>query len=123
MTYALKLKNSTLHKLKGFPEFVFVSDSALKSVSESAIQLQLAPNSSFLCEAEIGEIITIRQIHVPQNTIRQLRNLKFEKGQTVQLVSKTETGSVIVALNNTLVGIGQEIAQRIEVALVGKEKS
>jgi Fe2+ transport system protein FeoA len=123
MTQTVSFKHQISHKLKRFQEFVFVSDSAIKLAPEPEHQLQLTPNSSFLDRARIGDIITIQQIHAPREIIRQLRNLKFQPDQTVQLVSRTNTGSVIVNLNNTLIGIGKEIAQRVVVTLVGEAQS
>lgn len=122
MTHPVDFQHQTPHKLKRFQEFVFVSDSAMKLAPNLSNRLQLDPDSSFLDRAKIGDFITIKQIHAPQNIIRQLRNLKFKPDKKVQLVSKTNTGSVVVNLNNTLIGIGQEIAQRVVVTLVGEAK-
>jgi Fe2+ transport system protein FeoA len=123
MTQTVSFKNQISHKFKRFQEFVFVSDSAIKLAPELDHQLQLTPNSSFLDRASIGDIITIQQIHAPREIIRQLGNLKFQPDQRVQLVSRTNTGSVIVNLNNTFIGIGKEIAQRVVVTLVGEAQS
>jgi Fe2+ transport system protein FeoA len=120
MTQTVSFKHQISQNLKRFQDFVFVSDSAIKLTPELDHQLQFTPNSSFLDQARIGDIITIQQIHAPQDIIRQLRNLKFQPDQTVQLVSRTSTGSVIVNLNNTLIGIGKGITQRIVVTLVGE---
>jgi Fe2+ transport system protein FeoA len=120
MTQTVSFKHQVSQKLKRFQEFVFVSDSAIEFAPELEHQLQLTPNSSFLDRASIGDIITIQQIHAPQSITRQLRSFKFQPDQRVQLVSKTITGSVIVNLNNTFIGIGKEIAQRVVVTLVGK---
>jgi Fe2+ transport system protein FeoA len=109
-------------KLKRSQEFVFVSDSAVKLAPELGNQLLTAPNSSFLDRAEIGDIITIQQIYAPRNIIRQLRNLKFQPNKRVQLVSRTNNGSVVVNLNNILIGLGREIAQRVVVTLAGEVK-
>ncbi|MBW4532869.1 MAG: ferrous iron transport protein A [Pleurocapsa minor HA4230-MV1] len=122
MTHPVDFQHQTTHKFKRFQEFVFVSDSALKLAPDLSNQLQLDPDSSFLDRVKIGDFITIKQIHAPQNIIHQLRNLKFKPDQKVQLVSKTNTGSVVVNLNNTLIGIGKEIAQRVVVTLVGEAK-
>jgi ferrous iron transport protein A len=122
MTHPVNFQHQTAHKVKRFQEFVFVSDSAMKLAPDLSNQLQLDPDSSFLDRVKIGDFITIKQIHAPQNIIRQLRNLKFKPDKKVQLVSKTNTGSVVVNLNNTLIGIGQEIAQRVVVTLVGEAK-
>jgi Fe2+ transport system protein FeoA len=123
MTQVVDFQHQIPQKLKRSQEFVFVSDSAVKLAPESTNQLPLAPNSSFLARAKIGDIITIQQIHAPRNITRQLRNLKFQPDQRVQLVSRTNNGSVVVNLNNTLIGIGKAIAQRVVVTLVGEAKS
>ena len=123
MTHSVDFKHRVSQKLKRFPEFVFVGDSAIKLVSESTRQLQINPNSSLLAETEIGDCIIVEKIYAPQSIICQLRNLKFERERRVELVSKTNHGSVIVSLNNTLIGISNEIAQRIVVTLVGGAKS
>jgi Fe2+ transport system protein FeoA len=123
MTQTVSLQNQISQKFKRFQEFVFVSDSAIEFAPELDHQLQLTPNSSFLDRVCIGDIISIQQIHVPREIVRQLRNLKFRPDQRVQLVSRTNSGSVIVNLNNTLIGIGKEIAQRVVVTLVGEAQS
>ena len=122
MTHFLNLKPQPIQKLKRFQEFVFVSDSAIKQGTEPTRQLQLAPNSSWLAEVETGNFINVEQIYAPQNIVRQLQNLKFRPQQKVQLVSKSNTGSVVVNFNNRLVGIGSEIAQRIVVTFAGEGK-
>lgn len=122
MTQAIDFQHQIPQKLKRFQEFVFVSDSAIELAPESTTQLPLAPNSSFLDRVKIGDIITIQQIYAPRNITRQLRNLKFQPEQKVQLVSRTNNGSVIVNLNNTLIGLGKAIAQRVVVTLVGEVK-
>lgn len=122
MNQVINFKYQTSHKSKRFQEFVFVSDSAIKLTPVSSDRLQLDPNSSFLDRAEIGDLITIKQIHAPQNILHQLRNFKLKPNKKVQLVSKTDTGSVVVKLNNSLIGISKEIAQRIVVTLMGEVK-
>jgi len=123
MTHLLNFKPQPIQKLKRFQEFIFVSDSTLVGGTESARQLQLSPNSSWLNEVEIGNFVNVEQIYTPQNITSQLRNLKVQPNRKVQLVSRSETGSVVVNLNNKLIGIGAEIAQRIVVTFVsaGKE--
>ena len=113
MTHFLNLKPQPIQNLKRFQKFVFVSDSAMEWSAESVEQLQLAPNSSWLGRVEVGNFVNIEQIHAPQNIIRQLRDLNFQPNQQVQLVSKSDTGSVVVDSNNKLIGIGAEIARRI----------
>jgi Fe2+ transport system protein FeoA len=122
MTKVADFKPQPLRKFNRFREFIFVSDSAMNQTPELSSQLQLASSNSFLDRATIGDIITIQQIHAPRNVTRQLRHLKFQPEQKVQLVSRTNNGSVVVNLNNTLIGIGKAIAQRVVVSVVGKVK-
>jgi len=122
MTHVLNFKSQPNQKLKRFQEFVFVSDSAIEPGMRSVRQLQLTPDSSWLTEVEVGNFINVEQIYAPQNIISQLRSLKFKPKQQGQLVSKSETGSVVVNFNNRLIGIGAEIAQRIAITFVSAEK-
>lgn len=122
MNQVINFKHQSSHKSKKFQEFVFVSDSAIKLAPVLSDRLQLDLNSRFLDRAEIGDLITIKQIYAPQNIVRQLQNFKLKPNRRVQLVSRTDTGSVVVKLNNTLIGISKEIAQRIVVTLMGEVK-
>jgi Fe2+ transport system protein FeoA len=122
MTQVAGLKHQPLQKLKGFQEFIFVSDSGMNLTPELNSQLQLAPNTSFLGQTTIGDVITIQQIHASRNIIRQLRNLKFQPNQKAKLVSRTNNGSVVLNLNNTLIGIGKTIAQRVVVSIEDEAK-
>lgn len=122
MTQVADLKPQPRQKLKKFQEFIFVSDSGINQTPELSSQLQLDPNTSFLDRAAIGDMITIQQIHAPRSITRQLRNLKFQPHKQAQLVSRTNNGSVVVNLNNTLIGIGKAIAQRVVVTLAGEVK-
>lgn len=122
MNQVINFKHQSSHKSKKFQEFVFVSDSAIKLAPVLSDRLQLDLNSRFLDRAEIGDLITIKQIYASQNIVRQLQNFKLKPNRRVQLVSRTDTGSVVVKLNNTLIGISKEIAQRIVVTLMGEVK-
>jgi Fe2+ transport system protein FeoA len=122
MTKIIDFKPQPLKKFKRFQEFVFVSDSGMNLTSESSNPLPLGSHTSFLDRAAIGDIITIQQIHAPRNITRQLRHLKFQPNQRVQLVSRTNNGSVVVNLNNALIGIGKAIAQRVVVSVVSQVK-
>ena len=119
MTQSFDFKQQLTQKLKRFQEFVFVSDSALKHSRES-LELHLSPDNTCLDRATVGNYITVKQIYAPRNVTRQLQYYSFEPERQVQLLSKTNTGSVIVNLNNTLVGIGAEIARRIVVSQLGE---
>ena len=123
MTHSVEFKRQVSQHFKRFQQFVFVGDSGMKLVSKSTRQLKITSNSGLLAQAAIGDCITVEKIYAPQSIICQLKSLEFEPEKRVQLVSKTSNGSVIVSLNNTLIGIGTEIAQRIVVTLVGEAKS
>ncbi|MEL6930492.1 MAG: FeoA family protein, partial [Cyanobacteria bacterium J06600_6] len=90
--------------------------------SEPREQLNLALNSSWLAEVKIGNFVNIEQIYAPRTIIRQLKSLKFKPEQKVQLVSKSASGSVVVNINNSLIGMGAEIARRVVVTFVDEEK-
>ena len=121
MTHFLNFKPQPIQKLKRFQEFVFVSDSAMER-GASVEQLQLDPNSSWLGQVEVGNFINIKQIYTSQNIIRQLREFDFQPNRQVQLVSKSDTGSVVVDFDNKLIGVGAEIARRIIVAVASEGK-
>lgn len=120
MTPAIKFKQRLTKKPKRFQEFVFVSDSAMKRSINSAA-LQLAHDRTYLERADIGEVVSIEQIHTPRNIARQLKNLGLKAGKQVRLLSRTDNGSVIVETHNTSLGISKEIARKI-VVITGKNK-
>jgi len=121
MIQSIGSKQPVTPKPKRYKEFVFISDSTLKFPAGDNRQLQINLNNYFLDRAEIGDIFTIEDIYAPRNIINQLRDLRFKTNSIAELVSRTDNGSVIVKLNQTLIGLGQEIAQRIVVARKGKK--
>ena len=115
MTQSIGLKHHSGKPVK-FPEFVFISDSAIKANLDSNNpngQLQ-NPGSMALEDVAVGERVKIEQVCLPSHLIRQLR-LKFLLNKQIQLVSKTDSGSVIINIDRTLIGMGREIARRIMV--------
>ncbi|MBE9042803.1 ferrous iron transport protein A [Pleurocapsales cyanobacterium LEGE 10410] len=122
MTYAIDLPGRSFQANKQFQKFIFIGNTAIKSSSLPTRQLQLTPNSNFLDQIDVGSSLLIIEIHTPRNIINQLRNLDFKPGNTVQLVSKTANGSVVISSKQGLLGMGAEIAQRIIVTLVDRAK-
>ena len=122
MTPTIRFKQRLTKKPKRFQEFVFVSDSAMKRSISSAAPSQPPHNHIYLEQADIGEIVSIEQIHTPLNIARQLKSLGLKTGKQVRLLSRTDSGSVIVEAHNTSLGISKEIARKIVVTLVGKNK-
>ena len=122
MTQAIDFQKHLDRKLQQFKEFVFVSDSALRQSSkkEQKPKLQLASNNNYLNRAVIGDYVTVEQIYTSREVTRKLRDYKFEPEQRVQLLSRNDTGSVVVKIDDTLIGIGTEIASRIVVSWGGK---
>lgn len=104
---------------KGFQEFVFISNGADEIAKGSKKQLRLTPDTSFLSSTNAGSSLLITKICAAKNVVCQLHNLHFKPGKRVQLVNKTENGSVVVSLDNKLIGMGSEIADKIIVTLAG----
>ena len=118
MTHAIDFKHQQQPKLKRFKKFVFVGSNFVDSSLNTAKQLHLNPNSSFLDRSKIGSSIAIREIYASKNTIRQLNNLGLKSGKVAEVISKTSNGSVVIALKNISIGISTEIARGIVVATI-----
>ena len=112
MTHAIDIKNRQFNKLKQFHKFIFIGNSSTKSVASPNEQLHLLPNSILLSQAATKEL-SIARIHADKSVTRQLKSLQIKPGAIVNLISKTSNGSVIVSLDNKLIGIGAEIARKI----------
>jgi len=121
MTHAINLKYQPSSKLKQLPKFIFIGNASTTSV-DSTKERHLPSNRNFLSQIDVGKFSLINQIHVPRNLSRQLKNLRLKPGKIVRLVSKTSNGSVMISINNQLIGIGAEIAQKIIVTLVDDTK-
>ena len=106
-----------LEKSKEFKEFIFIGTTAIEAPKDCSFHLNLPSNSNYLSNTDLGESFFVTQISGAKNIVRQLRNLNFKPGQKFELVSKTANGSVIVSLNNRLIGMGTEVAQNIVVTL------
>ena len=122
MTHAIDLKYQSSSKLKLLPKFIFIGNASTTSALDSTKERHLPSNRNFFSQIDVGNFLLINQIQVPRNLSRQLRNLRLKPEKIVQLVSKTSNGSVVIGINNKLVGIGAEIAQKIIVTLVEDTK-
>ena len=100
-----------------FKEFTFIGNTALETPENSSEQLSLHPNSNYLINTDPGKSFFVTQVYGAKNIVRQLRSLNFKPGEKVELISKTANGSVVVSLNNQLIGMGTEVAQNIVVTL------
>ncbi len=122
MTHAINRQHQASSKLKQLPKFIFIGNASTTSALDSTKELNLPANRNFLNQINVGNCVIINQIHVPRNLTRQLKHLRLELGTMVQLVSKTSNGSVVININDELIGIGAEIAQKIIVTLVDDMK-
>jgi Fe2+ transport system protein FeoA len=113
MTQTVNLKFSKLPKLREFQEFIFIGNSSAQVQTDSLKQLHDPPNTQCLNANSTGSFLLIAQIHTPKQITRQLSRLKLKRGKTVQLISKTKNGSVVITYNDKLIGIGATIAQKI----------
>ena len=114
MTHAI-FKHQQLSKLKRFKHFVFVGSNSVNFSLNTAKQLHLNPDSSFLHQVQIGSSIAIKEISTSKDITRQLSNLGLESGKIVRVLSKTSNDSVVIALKDSSIGIGTEIARQIVV--------
>lgn len=112
MTRAINLKQLRSLSRKQFQKFVFIGNTAADSQVDLTEQLNLYPNSSLLSQANV-ESLSLAEIHTAENISHQLRSLKIKRGTIVKLVSKTKNGSVMISLDDRLIGIGAKIASKI----------
>ena len=117
MLRAVNLASQQSEKLKQFQKFVFIGDSA----NNSAQQSPLATNKNLLTQDEEAYLL-ITQIHTSNDITHQLKNLQIKTGAIVKLISKTKNGSVVVSINNQLIGIGAQIANHIAVVPASQTK-
>lgn len=117
MVRTLKFKSQKSNTLKEFKEFTFIGNTAVETSQTDTDQLNLYPNSNYLINTNPGKSLLVKQIHGAKNIIRQLKNLNFKPGQKVELINKTPNGSVVVSIDNKLIGMGTEIAKNIIVTL------
>ena len=113
MTRAINFKRRHFKSKEQFKEFVFIGNISNKSVANTTEQLNLSPNSNFISQATLEDSLLITEVRTNRNITHQLKGLKIKPGVTIELISKTSNGSVVVSLGNKLVGIGAEIARKI----------
>ncbi|MDJ0590912.1 MAG: FeoA family protein [Pleurocapsa sp. MO_226.B13] len=115
MTRAIDLQDRRSPKIKQFRELIFIGNCSTKSKIESLEQLHLTPNNNLLSQANLGDSLLIIQMHTARSITHQLKNLQIEPGVVVEVVSKSDRGSVIISLDRQLIGIGAEPARKIVV--------
>ena len=114
MAHSINFQPQRSKSFQGFEEFIFVGNDWEKT-TQNAAQLHLTPDNGFLSSSKAGSYLLITKVCAAKNTARQLKNLQFKPGKQVQLINKTSNGSVVVSLDNKLIGIGSEVAARIMV--------
>ncbi len=113
MTHSVDIQSLNARKSKEFQQFTFIGDISSKSTLESVKQLDPNLDCHFLHQVPTENSWLITKLYTSGKVTRQLRNLQLKPGQVVQLVSKTNNGSVILSFDDKLIGIGSEIAQKI----------
>ena len=66
-----------------------------------------------LSTASVGDRLRIVQVIGGRRMLRRLRNAKIVQGSEVTVVSRIESGSVIVAIQGCRIGLGAEMAHRV----------
>ncbi|MDJ0568601.1 MAG: FeoA family protein [Pleurocapsa sp. MO_192.B19] len=122
MTHAIDIQLRQSLGLREFQEFVFIGNTSGELPAVLAKQLHLPPDSNFLNAASTGNSLLITRMHTAKSITRQLGNLQFKPGKIVKLISRTNNGSVVVSLDNKLIGMGAEIAQKIIVTLASQTR-
>ncbi len=113
MTHSVDIQSSNAKESKGFQEFTFIGDLSSKSTLESVKQLDPNSDCHFLHQIPTENSWLITKLYTSGKVTRQLRSLRLKPGKVVQLISKTNNGSVILSFDDKLIGIGSEIAQKI----------
>ncbi len=122
MTHAIDIQLRQSLGLREFQEFVFIGNTSAELPAVLGKQLHLPPDSNFLNAASTGNSLLITRMHTAKSITRQLGNLQFKPGKIVKLISRTNNGSVVVSLDNKLIGMGAEIAQKIIVTLASQTR-
>ncbi len=110
-------------------EFTFFGGTSAKQ-DERVNQVKFAPElvddlSSMkkvflLSNAQIGNRVVIRQILSGKSMKHNLSQMGLDLGLEVRVISKIESGSVIVSIQDKQIGLGAAMANRVIVALAAK---
>lgn len=112
------------HRRQNLQSFTFVggtlSESEYNSVKHSP--LLAFPNSMLLNNAaQIDNSVTIHKIDTDRDTGIYLHQLGLKPKTTVKIVNQTKSGSVIVNLGKTQIGLGSTITKKIVVTLASEK--
>lgn len=113
MTPALNSKNQQSPDLRHFREFIFIGNTSNQFITKVTEQLHLASGSNLVSQGSVEDNLLIIQMHTAKEITRQLKKFNIKPGEVVKLVNKTQNGSVVISLDNKLIGMGAEIASRI----------
>ena len=112
MISGIKFKLKRSPQSRKFQEFIFIGDSADRSVSNEIEQLHNTTNNT-IARASIEDSLKITEIKTNKEIAHQLKNFQIKIGAIVKLINKSENGSVVVSHDDRLIGIGAEIARQI----------
>jgi ferrous iron transport protein A len=100
-------------------EFVYVSDAVVESSSRAGSTPDVAENSlnarvSPLSVMQVGDRVRIVSLNCGESNNR-LMGMGLIPGAVLEIMSSRATGSVIVSLQDHRLGLGAEMAERIQV--------
>ena len=108
---SLKCQSSNQRQLE---RFVFVGSKAQNGQILSDSDLSLGDRDClFLCNTEIGDCVAIAKIKTDRNTQKYLYQLGLKPGVKIEVVSKTTTDSIVIAVKDWYIGLGSTITQKV----------
>lgn len=71
-----------------------------------------------LSKVQLNERVAIARINTNRSTRNYLHRLGLKPGKTVNIVSKTASNSVVLAIENRQIGLGAKLTSQIAVTLL-----
>ncbi len=78
----------------------------------------LSTNDLLLADVKIGDLIKITEFKGDRNFTNYLKSLGLSTGIELRVVSRTNSGSVIVSDGNKQIGFSADITHRIAIAFI-----
>lgn len=108
---------------KQFQEFIFVGGNQLNGALDSAETKEknlfaLDSGNILLSNLKAKQRVMIAQIYTDRSTYNYLYQLGLRLGVIVEIISKTATNSVVIAINGKQSGLGAEITQKVVVNFI-----
>ena len=74
-----------------------------------------------LSNTQIGDRVVIQQIQSGRGMAHRLSKMGFTKGSEARVISKTNSGSVIVCIQDEQIGLGAGMANKVMVTFAAEE--